>query len=303
MKEVGPPSFLRIMIVDGRKIAEEMKEALKKEVALLGHTPMKEVQPRSLGGVSVFTPVLAIVMVGNDLASKQFVGIKKRFAEAIGVPVQIVRFPEDTGTNTLVDVIEKLNAEISVGGIVVQLPLPRRVDTQAVLDAVSVEKDIDVLSILAIERFGGNEMWILPPVVGAFAEILKRENVDIKGKNAVVVGRGALVGRPAETWLAREGANVHVLDKSVDDISMFTREADILVLGAGSPGLITPDIIKEGVVLLDAGTSEAAGKLVGDADPVCAKKCCVFTPVPGGVGPVTVAMIFKNLLELKKLST
>lgn len=272
------------MIINGRKIAEEMKTALKKEVVLSGSAP-----------------TLVIIMVGDDPASKQFVGIKKRFAKAIGVPVRVMLFPEGTVKEVLIGTIESLNADKEVGGIVVQLPLPENVNTQAVLNAVSMEKDIDILSTSAVERFGCDDTWILPPVVGAFAEILRRENVDVKGKNAVVIGKGALVGRPAATWLTREGANVRVLDKSVNDISVFTREADILVLGAGDPGLITPKIIKEGVVLLDASTSEAAGKLVGDADPACAEKCSVFTPVPGGIGPITVAMIFKNLLELSKI--
>jgi methylenetetrahydrofolate dehydrogenase (NADP+)/methenyltetrahydrofolate cyclohydrolase len=274
------------MIVDGRKIAEELRASFKKKVALLSHFP-----------------TLAVVMVGDDPASKQFVGIKKRFADTIGIPIQLTYFPKGTNTKTLMDVIKHLSADNNIGGVVVQLPLPEYIDARAILNIVPVKKDVDVLSDSAIGQFNKGNAQVLPPVVGAFAEILKRENFDIENKNVVVVGRGALVGKPAETWLTREGANVRVLDKSVDDISVFTQDADILILGAGSPGLITPDIIKSGVVLLDAGTSEAAGKLVGDADPACAEKCSVFTPVPGGIGPITVAMIFKNLLELNKIST
>ena len=273
------------MIIDGRKIAEELKISFKEEVALLGTIP-----------------TLVVAMVGDDPASKQFVGIKKRFADEIGIPIQLIYFPKETETKTLTDVIENLSADNNVGGIVVQLPLLEHIDTQAVLNSVSVRKDVDMLSDSTIEQFNKNELQILPPVTGAFAEVLKHEKVDIKDKNAVVVGHGALVGKPAAVWLRREGAHVKILDKSIEDISVFTREADILVSGAGSPGLITPEIIKEGVVVLDAGTSEAAGKLVGDADPACAEKCSVFTPVPGGVGPITVAMIFKNFLELNRIS-
>ncbi len=269
------------MIIDGKKIAEELRISFKEEVALL------EV-----------IPTLVVVMVGDDSASKQFVGIKKRFADAVGIPIQIIYFPKETKTETLVDVIKNLSADNNVGGIVVQLPLPKHIDTQTVLNAVPVKKDVDMLSDFAIEQFNKNESQILPPVTGAFAEILKHESVDIKGKNAVVVGRGALVGKPAEVWLRQEGARVKILDKSIEDISVFTQEADILVLGAGSPGLITPEMIKEEAIILDAGTSEAAGKLVGDVTPDCAEKCSVFTPVPGGIGPITVAMIFKNFLKL-----
>ena len=272
------------MIIDGKKIAEELKNSFKKEVALLNNVPN-----------------LVVVIVGKDSASKQFVDIKKRFANDVGIPIQLIYFPKETNTKTLVDVVKNLSADNKVSGIVVQLPLPKHIDTREVLDTVSVEKDIDVLSSIAVERFNKGESQILPPVVGAFDEILRHENIEVKDKNVVVVGRGALVGKPAEVWLARKGANVRVLDKKVKDISEFTQEADILVSGAGSPGLITSDIIKEGVVLLDAGTSETAGKLVGDADSECAKKCSVFTPVPGGIGPITVAMIFKNFLELNKV--
>ncbi len=268
------------MIIDGKKIAKELKTSFKEEVVALNTVP-----------------TLVVAMVGDDPASKQFVGIKKRFAEAVGIPIQLIYLPKETNTKTLTDVIKNLSTDNNVGGIVVQLPLPEHIDTQTVLNAISVKKDVDMLSDSAIEQFNKNESQILPPVTGAFAEILKRENVDIKDKNVVVVGRGALVGKPAAVWLGREGARVEILDKSVDDISVFTRKADILILGAGSPGLITPEIIKEGAIILDAGTSEAAGKLVGDADPACAEKCSIFTPVPGGIGPITVAMIFKNFLK------
>ena len=273
------------MIIDGRKIAEELKISFKEKVVLLDDVP-----------------TLVVIMVGDDSASKQFVGIKKRFADAVGIPIQLIYFSKETDTKTLVDVIKNLSADNNVGGIVVQLPLPEHIDARNVLNAVSVKKDVDMLSDSAIEQFNKNESQTLPPVTGAFAEILCHEKVDVKDKNVVVVGHGALVGKPAAVWLKRKGARVKILDKRVEDISEFTREADILILGAGSPGLITPEIIKNKVIILDAGTSEAAGKLVGDADPTCAEKCSIFTPVPGGIGPITVAMIFKNFLELNKIS-
>ncbi|MBU0723251.1 bifunctional 5,10-methylenetetrahydrofolate dehydrogenase/5,10-methenyltetrahydrofolate cyclohydrolase [Patescibacteria group bacterium] len=270
------------MIVDGKKIAGEIKKELKKQMSALD-----------------YVPTLAIVMVGDDYSSKQFVNLKKYFAEDIGISIQLICLPEEnTNTNILVDIIRKLNENNDISGIVVQLPLPLHIDTQMVLNSISANKDVDLLGALALEKFNKWESQILPPVIGAFDKILKHKDIEIKNKKVVIVGRGALVGEPAATWFSQMGADVSVADKSIKDISIITRKADILVLGAGSPGLITSNMIKTGVVLLDAGTSEVSGKLLGDADITCASKCSVFTPIPGGVGPITVAIIFENLLKL-----
>ena len=177
-----------------------------------------------------------------------------------------------------------------------QLALPEHIDTKAILDAVPVEKDIDVLSSKSRERFEKGELDITPPVVGAIKEIVEREQVEFGGKNVVVVGKGSLVGGPAALWFKNKGANVTVVDQDTNNITEVTQNADIIVSGAGVPGLITPDMIKEGMVLLDAGTSEQGGKLKGDADPACAEKASIFTPVPGGIGPITIATLLQNLV-------
>jgi len=273
------------MIIDGKKMAEDLKASFLKEFSSLESIP-----------------ILAIVSVGEDPASEQFVKIKKRFAEAVGVTVEEILFPESVSLEALVEAIEKLNSREEVGGIVVQLPLPKNIDRQVVLDAVSAKKDIDMLSTAMFQMFKKGETEILPPVIGAIDEILQREGSGLKLKKAVVVGKGILVGIPATIWLEQKGLEVEVLDRSVLDISEYTKEADILVLGAGSPYLIKPEMIKEGVALFDAGTSELTDKIVGDANPLCAEKCSIFTPVPRGIGPLTVAMIFKNLLDLRKVS-
>ena len=271
------------MIIDGKKMAEDLKASFLKEFSLLESIP-----------------ILAIVSVGEDPASEQFVKIKKRFAESVGIKVEEILFPDSVSLETLLEAVEKLNSREDIGGIVVQLPLPKNIDRQVILDAVSAKKDIDMLSTSMFQMFKKGETEILPPVIGAIAEILKREGSGLELKKAVVVGKGILVGVPATIWLEKKGLEVKVLDRSVPDISEYTKEADILVLGAGSPYLIKPEMIKEGVALFDAGTSELTDKIVGDADPLCAEKCSIFTPVPRGIGPLTVAMIFKNLLELKK---
>ncbi len=277
------------MVIDGKKIAKDIKEKLKEEIKTSG----KKLK-------------LVIVQVGDNPASLKFIEKKEKFAEEIGVKTRVYKLPEDISTGKL----RKKIAEIShpkIGGkkdfgIIVQLPLPSHINTQYILDAISLEKDVDMLSAKAIGEFSANKSKIFPPVVGAVKNILSLGGAAAKlaGKNIVVVGAGLLVGKPMAIWLINEGATVSVLNKDTPDISKFTREADIIISGAGSPGLIKPEMIKDGVVLIDSGASEQFGKLVGDIDPACGAKASLFTPVPGGVGPITVALVFKNLADLNK---
>jgi len=277
------------MIIDGRKIAEKIKEKLKEEIS---KSDMKL--------------KIAIIQVGYDIASSKFIEKKERFAEEVGVRARIYKFPIDISTNKL----RKKIAEIThpqAGkkqnfGVIIQLPLPSHINTQYILDSVPLNNDVDMLSSKSTGEFSVGKSNILPPVVGVVKNILSLSGSTSKlsGKNIVVVGEGLLVGKPVATWLINEGATVSVLNKETHNISNFTKEADIIISGAGSPGLIKPDMIKAGVVLIDAGTSEQAGKLVGDIDPACKDKALFFTPVPGGVGPITVAMVFKNLVELNR---
>lgn len=261
------------MIIDGKEIRDEIKAELKE-------------------GARDFRMLsLAIVLVGEDPASVKFTAIKKKFGEEIGARVTIYEFEQTISEGDLAEAVERLAVDRSVDGIVIQLPLPKEINAEKILNLIPSDKDVDALTA---------ETKVLPPVVGALAEILKRNNIEPSGKKAVVIGRGKLVGQPAAVWLSQEGALVDIADSHTGDISKLTLEADIVVCGAGVPGLLAPEMIKDGVVILDAATSEAGGKLAGDALPACADKASLFTPVPGGVGPLTVAMLFKNLLKLKK---
>jgi len=252
------------MIIDGKKIAEEIKNSLKKGFETSG----KKLK-------------LAIVQVGEDSISAKFIEKKVKFAEEIGVKAKVYNLPQDITTNKL----RKKMAEIckNSDGVIIQLPLPEHINTQYILNSIPAKKDVDVLS--------ENRSRCLTPVVAAIKEILDRNNIDIKNKNVVILGAGILVGRPAATWFINQGATIFVLRSSTKDISKYTKEADIIIAGVGKPNLITADIVKKGVIIIDAG---------GDVDPVVAQKASIFTPVPGGVGPLTVAMVFKNLLELNK---
>lgn len=250
------------MIINGKEIAEEIVSLLERERASL-------------------PPVLKLgfVMGEGDEASASFVRIKERIANRLQV---VVIKEEIKTTKDALASIGRLTK--STNGIIVQLPLPAGVDTDAVLTAVPKEKDIDFSN---------------PPVAAAIEEVLKRSMFDfVSGTRAVVVGYGRLVGQPAAELLKKLGAEVTVLQ--ADDSLEPLKQADIVVLGAGSPGLIKPGMLKQGVVLIDAGTSESNGKLAGDASPACAEVASVFTPVPGGIGPIAVALIFKNLFDLTR---
>jgi 5,10-methylene-tetrahydrofolate dehydrogenase/methenyl tetrahydrofolate cyclohydrolase len=172
------------------------------------------------------------------------------------------------------------------------------------MENISTDKDADVLSSSAREKFEREDPdALLPPVVAAIAEIFDTYTVVTKGKRAVVIGSGFLVGAPVATWLKQQGAEVVVLTSRSENVPEVLRTADIIVSGAGSPHLIKPEMLKEAVVLIDAGTSESGGVLAGDADPACATRCSLFTPVPGGVGPLAVAMLFENAVILAERAT
>lgn len=247
------------MLVDGKKIANVLEDKLREKFSQL---PQKKV---------------CFVLLGDDPASKKFIEMKSKVAERLGIAVEVVH--------------EMVSFD-KYDGVVVQLPLPEGVDTQKILDSVPLEKDIDVLSTEAKE---GNKV---APVAHAVFEILNFYNVDLNDKEILVVGNGKLVGEPVCRLLDQKNITYFVIDKNTDEQLKAERvaSADIIISGAGVPHMIKPEMIKDGVVLIDAGTSEQAGKLVGDIDPTCEIKASLMTPVPGGVGPVTVMSLFENLL-------
>ena len=272
------------MIVYGKAIKEDIERSLKEEVR-------SRVKP----------PLLFILTVGSNPVTEMFINVKKRFAQAIGVPVVDFRFPRAARENDVKEAILLMSRKENAG-IIVQLPLPAHLNTEEILSVIPETHDVDVLGKEALARFENDTLSILPPVIGAMKEILLRNHVFLGNKKVVVVGRGRLVGAPAATWFKRHEAHVQVLGRDTRGITPLTKDADIIVLGAGSPGLLKPEMIRTGAVILDAGVSESEGptgrEVAGDADSQCAEKAGIFTPVPGGIGPVAVAFIFKNLLKL-----
>lgn len=265
-------------VVNGNALAKNIKNQLHAELAARLHPP-----------------TLGFVRSGDDLVAKKFVGMKAKTAVELGIAVVEVLLPGDADTDAAVAAVREVASKTD--GVIVQMPLAKTIDTKKVLEALPIEKDVDAMGA----RSGA---LVLTPVVGAIAYILDtyKGQSFVKEKKVVVVGQGKLVGAPAAVWFRKEGAEVSVVTRGIGDLTEQLQKADVVVLGAGVPGMVTPNMLKPGVVLLDAGTSEEEGALKGDADPSCAEIASLFTPVPGGIGPVAVAMIFKNLLTLNKIS-
>lgn len=266
------------MKVDGKTITKQIQERLQKEFAGLG----KQV-------------VFSIVYVGSDPVIDQFIGIKKRFGEKVGVEVVIHRFSEDIVFDELAPQVEDI--VVRSDAVIVQLPLPEHLNRDAVTGLIPPEKDVDVLSPQSFEMFINGETRFVPPVAGAVMHVLDHYNVDLQNKNIALVGLGRLVGMPTQIALAHRSVQPTIFDKENWNDGQGLHNADVVISGVGSPALIKPGMVQGGVVLVDAGTSESAGSVVGDIDPACEAKSSVFTPVPGGIGPITVAVLFENVLK------
>lgn len=272
------------MIVDGKKLAEEIKSSLKKKILALDKKPR-----------------LAIVKVGNNLVTEKFLKQKTKFASDIGAEIRIYEFPENISTSKLRKEVSKIIHIKENSGIIVQLPLPKHINADYIADTLPVNKDPDLLSSKSAGLLLSGRSKILPPVVGAVKSIFTAYGVKLTAKHAVVVGSGKLVGKPIAIWLINNGATVTLLNSKSENIEHYLSVADIIVSGVGKPKIISPDLVKNGVAAIDCGTSESEGALLGDIDTAVADKASIFTPVPGGVGPLTVAMLFSNLVELGKI--
>ncbi len=266
------------MIADGKLVAAKLKQKILEN---LKDKPTKEV---------------CFVIFGNDPASQQFIGMKCRFAETLGIPTRVVEHPENLSFDAVSRIIGEIVVE-DVAGIVIQLPLPAGLPVQDVLNLVPSNLDIDVLSEKAKTEYKNKTLDKIPPVSRAIMEIFDFYNISLDNKEVLVIGTGKLVGEPVSAMLQSKNIAFKVVDKDtpLDLKNKMLLSADVIISGAGSSHMIQPTMIKEGVVLIDAGTSEQNGKIVGDIDPSCADKASLVTPVPGGVGPVTLASLFLNI--------
>jgi 5,10-methylene-tetrahydrofolate dehydrogenase/methenyl tetrahydrofolate cyclohydrolase len=267
------------MNIDGRAIAADILRKTKEEMTAFGSAP-----------------IVRAVVVAPSPATESYLKVKSNKAHEAGMEMDVVRLADDATTEDVIVAVQTPGAD----AIIVQLPLPAHLDLRTILDAIPAAQDADVLSSAAYDSFvQKDDTALLPPVVGAVQEILMRSNISARDMNAVVLGSGRLVGMPVAEWLDQQGAEVTVLTKESPDQTRLGT-ADLIVSGAGSAHFIQPSMISDGVVLIDAGTSESSDTIAGDADPACAEQARVFTPVPGGVGPIAVACLFRNVGILVK---
>lgn len=271
-----------MILLDGKKLSQRIFDELGAEVSAI----KKKIR-------------LGVVVVGKDPVIERFVAQKKKAAEEIGIDVRIYKFDEKITTNELRKRIAELVHEPHNTGVIIQLPLPGHINKQYILNAITPEKDVDALSSRAIGSFIVGKSTIMPPVAGAIKALLEEYEIAYQNKHAAILGVGNLVGRPVALWLLREGVSFSVITQDLDHPEQLLHKADIVISGIGKPHLVKGDMLKNGAIIIDAGTSESSGKLVGDVDSVSvANKASHLTPVPGGVGPVTVAMLLKNLVAL-----
>ncbi len=272
-------------IIDGKEISAQIKEELKEKVMAM----KKE-------GISV---CLAVIQVGDDPASSVYVGNKKKACAYIGIASLSYELPEETTQEELLALIDKLNKQEDVDGILVQLPVPKHIDEDAVIRAIAPEKDVDGFHPQSVGALCIGQRGFVSCTPAGIIQLLKRSGIEIAGKECVVIGRSNIVGKPMALLLLRENGTVTVAHSRTKDLKEVTKRADILVAAVGKPKMITREYIKEGAVVIDVGIHRNENnKLCGDVDyDDVAPVCSAITPVPGGVGPMTIAMLMNNCVE------
>ena len=272
-------------LIDGKKISQEIKDELKEKV--------KELKGQGIEGA------LAVIQVGNDTASSVYVRNKKRACEYIGIRSESYELPEDTTEKELLTLIEKLNKDPKINGILCQLPVPAHMDENKIIRTIAPEKDVDGFHTQNVGALVVGQQGFVSCTPAGVIQLLKRSGIEIAGKNCVVVGRSNIVGKPMALLMLRENATVTICHSRTADLKAMCKQADILIVAVGKPKMITAEYVKEGATVIDVGIHrQDDGKLCGDVDfeqvePVAG----AITPVPGGVGPMTIAMLMNNCVE------
>ncbi|MCO4338122.1 bifunctional methylenetetrahydrofolate dehydrogenase/methenyltetrahydrofolate cyclohydrolase FolD [Staphylococcus agnetis] len=276
-------------ILDGKQIAKDYRQGLQDEVEVL----------KQKG----YTPKLSVILVGNDGASQSYVRSKKKAAEKIGMISEVIHLDEATSEADVLKELDRLNNDDTVSGILVQVPLPKQVDEQKVLDAIYPDKDVDGFHPINIGRLYLDEAKLIPCTPLGVMELLKHADIDLEGKNAVVIGRSHIVGQPVSKLLIQQNATVTILHSRSQNIHEHLKNADVIVSAVGRPGMVKKEDVKEGAVVIDVGnTPDENGKLKGDVEyDEVSEVAGAITPVPGGVGPMTITMVLNNTLIAEKM--
>lgn len=271
-------------VLDGKAIASTLKTELTERV--------KALQARGI------TPGLAVVMVGSDEASAVYLSRKKKTGEGIGLRVDTHLLPVESTTRQVIDLIKKLNADPAIHGILVEQPLPKGLDKDAIIDSIDPQKDVDGSSLANLGNLFLGRPGFVPCTPQSVMTILERYNIPLAGKHAVVVGRSTVVGKPLSMLLLAQNATVTICHSKTRDLPAITKQADILVAAVGVPRMITAEMVREGAIVLDVGINVVDGKTVGDVDyEAVAPKAAAITPVPGGVGSVTTMIVLQHVVE------
>ncbi|MBF7023888.1 bifunctional methylenetetrahydrofolate dehydrogenase/methenyltetrahydrofolate cyclohydrolase FolD [Staphylococcus kloosii] len=276
-------------ILDGKQIAKDYRQKLKEEVESL-----KE---------QGFTPKLSVILVGNDGASQSYVNSKKKAAEKLGMISEIVHLDESTSEEEVLNELKRLNEDDSVSGILVQVPLPKQVSEQKIIESINPDKDVDGFHPTNIGKLYIDEQTFVPCTPLGIMELLNHADIEIEGKDAVIIGRSHIVGQPVYKLLLQKNATVTIMHSKTKDMHSHLKNADIIVSAVGQPGIVSKDDVKEGAVVIDVGnTPDENGKLKGDVDYDDVKEIAsAITPVPGGVGPMTITMVLNNTLLAEKM--
>ncbi len=279
-----------MQIIDGKKVSAQVKDAVKEQALAL----------KEKYGI---TPGLAVVIVGNDPASRVYVNNKKKACEYCGFKSEEYALPEETTQEELLALVKKLNEKDDIHGILVQLPLPKHLDDKEVIDNINPLKDVDAFHAVNVGKIMLGEYDFLPCTPSGVMEMLRAYDIKVEGKNCVVIGRSNIVGKPMAMLLLHENGTVTICHSRTKNLKEICRTADILVAAVGKPKFVTADMVKDGAVVIDVGMDrDENGKLCGDVDFENVKdKCSFITPVPGGVGPMTISTLMKNTLKAAKV--
>lgn len=264
-------------IMDGKNLSNIIKDDLRKEISMY-----------------VQTPILAVITIGDDEASKVYVNNKRKSCEQVGISFMHFDYLSEVKESVVINKIKELNKDVSVNGIIVQLPIPDHFNVDKIINTIDVSKDVDGLTNESKIRRMNNKSSLIPCTTKGILELLDYYKINIESKRVVVVGRSELVGTPTYQECLKRNATVTICHSKTIDLGSITKEADILIVATGHKYLIDKNMIKEGCVIIDIGISRDNGKLYGDVNPNVSDKCSYLTPVPGGVGPMTVVMLLKN---------